>query len=107
MDKDHKVNIKKTGLSHTQPDKIESSHQHIVSLFNEDSTQETIKHLKKLKSIHNGSYGPDIDRAIKAIESECMIREAVNCYNPYYAGECVEEIERILEGNNEKEDTEV
>ncbi len=28
----------------------------------------TIENLKKLKSIHNGSYGADIDEAIKAIE---------------------------------------
>ena len=29
-----------------------------------------IKNLKKLKSFHNGSYGADIDRAIKALEQE-------------------------------------
>lgn len=28
----------------------------------------TIKNLKKLKSFHNGSYGADIDKAIKALE---------------------------------------
>lgn len=28
----------------------------------------TIENLKKLKSIHNGSYGADIDEAIKAVE---------------------------------------
>lgn len=28
----------------------------------------TIENLKKLKSIHNGSYGADIDEAIKSIE---------------------------------------
>lgn len=28
----------------------------------------TIENLKRLKSIHNGSYGADIDEAIKAIE---------------------------------------
>lgn len=30
--------------------------------------EQTIVHLKKLKSFHNGSYGEDIDRAIKALE---------------------------------------
>ena len=29
---------------------------------------EPIKNLKKLKSFHNGSYGADIDKAIKALE---------------------------------------
>lgn len=28
----------------------------------------TIENLKKLKSFHNGSYGADIDKAIKALE---------------------------------------
>lgn len=28
----------------------------------------TIENLKKLKSIHNGSYGADIDETIEAIE---------------------------------------
>lgn len=30
----------------------------------------TIENLKKLKSFHNGSYGADIDKAIKAIEQQ-------------------------------------
>ena len=30
----------------------------------------TIENLKKLKSFHNGSYGADIDKAIKALEQE-------------------------------------
>lgn len=30
--------------------------------------EQTIANLKKLKSVHNGSYGADIDRAIKALE---------------------------------------
>lgn len=30
----------------------------------------TIENLKKLKSFHNGSYGEDIDKAIKALEQE-------------------------------------
>lgn len=30
----------------------------------------TIENLKKLKSFHNGSYGADIERAIKALEQE-------------------------------------
>ena len=33
-------------------------------------TEQTISNLKKLKSFHNGSYGTDIDRAIKALEQE-------------------------------------
>lgn len=32
--------------------------------------EQTIANLKKLKSVHNGSYGADIDRAIKALEQE-------------------------------------
>ena len=32
--------------------------------------EQTISNLKKLKSFHNGSYGTDIDRAIKALEQE-------------------------------------
>jgi hypothetical protein len=32
--------------------------------------EQTIANLKKLKSVHNGSYGVDIDRAIKAMEQE-------------------------------------
>lgn len=32
--------------------------------------EQTIANLKKLKSFHNGSYGTDIDRAIKALEQE-------------------------------------
>lgn len=43
--------------------------------------KQTIKNLKKLKSFHNGSYGADIDRAIKALEQEpcgdCISRQAV------------------------------
>ena len=30
----------------------------------------TIENLKKLKSFHNGSYGADIDKAIKALEQQ-------------------------------------
>ena len=32
--------------------------------------EQHIENLKKLKSFHNGSYGADIDRAIKALEQE-------------------------------------
>ena len=32
--------------------------------------EQTISNLKKLKSFHNGSYGADIDRAIKSLEQE-------------------------------------
>jgi len=35
--------------------------------------EQTISNLKKLKSFHNGSYGADIDRAIKALEQEPVI----------------------------------
>lgn len=34
--------------------------------------EKTIANLKKLKSVHNGSYGADIDRAIKALEQESI-----------------------------------
>lgn len=32
--------------------------------------EQNIANLKKLKSVHNGSYGADIDRAVKALEQE-------------------------------------
>lgn len=32
--------------------------------------EQTISNLKKLKSFHNGSYGEDIDRAIRALEQQ-------------------------------------
>lgn len=32
--------------------------------------EQTISNLRKLKSFHNGSYGADIDKAIKALEQE-------------------------------------
>lgn len=39
----------------------------------------TIEHLKKLKSIHNGSYGADIDEAIEAIEQiRCLTDRPCN-----------------------------
>lgn len=34
------------------------------------TNEQHIENLKKLKSFHNGSYGVDIDRAIKALEQE-------------------------------------
>ena len=37
--------------------------------------EQTIANLKKLKSIHNGSYGADIDRAIKALDIASCIKE--------------------------------
>lgn len=36
----------------------------------EKAKAQTISNLRKLKSFHNGSYGADIDRAIKALEQE-------------------------------------
>lgn len=39
----------------------------------------TIENLKKLKSIHNGSYGADIDEAIKAVEQiRCLTGRPCN-----------------------------
>ena len=35
----------------------------------------TIENLKKLKSFHNGSYGADIDKAIKALEQQSIAEE--------------------------------
>lgn len=35
--------------------------------------EQTIANLKKLKSVHNGSYGADIDRAIKAVEQDSIL----------------------------------
>lgn len=40
--------------------------------------EQTIANLKKLKSFHNGSYGTDIDRAIKALEQEPSKSEKPN-----------------------------
>jgi len=37
--------------------------------------EQTISNLKKLKALHNGSYGADIDRAIEAIEQEPVLGE--------------------------------
>lgn len=34
------------------------------------TNEQHIENLKKLKSFHNGSYGADIDRAIKALEQD-------------------------------------
>jgi len=34
------------------------------------TNEQHIENLKKLKSFHNGSYGADIDRAIKSLEQE-------------------------------------
>lgn len=39
--------------------------------------EQTIANLKKLKSVHNGSYGADIDRAIKAIEQQEFILDKI------------------------------
>ena len=44
------------------------------------TNEQHIENLKKLKSFHNGSYGADIDRAIKALEQTCedvISRQAV------------------------------
>lgn len=35
--------------------------------------EQTISNLNKLKSFHNGSYGADINRAIKAIEQDSIL----------------------------------
>lgn len=50
-----------------------------------------IKNLKKLKSFHNGSYGADIDRAIKALEQEpcedCISRKRLKeCFHKNVVG---------------------
>lgn len=71
--------------------------------------EQTIANLKKLKSFHNGSYGADIDRAIKALEQEpfmnkpCVahqvchedkiktldkIRAEINELDAYYDSDC-------------------
>ena len=48
------------------------------------TNEQHIENLKKLKSFHNGSYGSDIDRAIRAIEQEpcddVISRQAVDDY---------------------------
>ena len=50
--------------------------------------EQTISNLKKLKSFHNGSYGTDIDRAIKALEQEpcedAISRQAAQDYIAKY-----------------------
>lgn len=54
--------------------------------------EQTIANLKKLKSIHNGSYGADIDIAIKALEQQpcedCVSRADALCVakNEYLRG---------------------
>ena len=58
--------------------------------------EQTISNLKKLKSFHNGSYGADIDRAIKALEQEpcedCISRrEAIKMFTYNYTGERIPE----------------
>lgn len=44
--------------------------------------EQAIANLKKLKSVHNGSYGADIDRAIRSIKQDpcedCVSRQAVD-----------------------------
>ena len=48
--------------------------------------EQTISNLEKLKSFHNGSYGADIDRAIKALEQKDAIekiRAEVEAINPW------------------------
>lgn len=48
--------------------------------------EQTISNLKKLKSFHNGSYGADINRAIKALEQKDAIkkiRAEVESINPW------------------------
>lgn len=37
----------------------------------------TIENLKKLKSFHNGSYGADINKAIKALEFAEWVAEEI------------------------------
>lgn len=37
----------------------------------------TIENLKKLKSFHNGSYGADIDKAIKSLEFAEWVAEEI------------------------------
>jgi hypothetical protein len=53
--------------------------------------EQTIANLKKLKSVHNGRYGADIDRAIKAMEQEPILDqirgEFIARYPKNYMGE--------------------
>lgn len=63
--------------------------------------KQTISNLRKLKSFHNGSYGADIDRAIKALEKEDVLDKimmeikAMNNLD-YVKPVTVEEILRII-----------
>ena len=80
--------------------------------------EQTILNLKKLKSFHNGSYGADIDRAIKALEQEPIldkIRERVELeklgYPPsagYYKAimKVLQIIDKYREPQSESEDKE-
>lgn len=40
--------------------------------------EQTIEHLKRLRSFHNGSYGADINKAIKAIEQLTSYEQTIN-----------------------------
>ncbi|SFU32123.1 hypothetical protein [Butyrivibrio sp. INlla21] len=60
--------------------------------------------LKKLKSFHNGSYGADIDEAIKAIE---VLEEIIGIEKHWAAyGNSVESMIAISEMLTDKQDTE-
>lgn len=59
--------------------------------------EQTIANLKKLKSVHNGSYGADIDRAIKVMEQE----PCEDAISRAYIEPIIEELENICVNGNE------
>lgn len=52
--------------------------------------EQTISNLRKLKSFHNGSYGADIDRAIKALEHEPKTGHWIDTDEGFSPCECSE-----------------
>ena len=52
----------------------------------------TIENLKKLKSFHNGSYGADIDKAIKSLEFAEWVAEEIFSDDWEYNKDSFEEV---------------
>lgn len=58
--------------------------------------EQTVSNLKKLKSFHNGSFGADIDRAIKALEQP-SIEEWLSSFNTESATCCFTAVQELKE----------
>ena len=64
--------------------------------------EQTISNLKKLKSFHNGSFGADIDRAIKALKQISVIEQIIE--GTEYIQEDVIRYKMICEVLEDKDD---